>query len=166
MSTAPTYRLIVDGAEHVVDGPPLRPLLHALRDDLGITGPKVGCEIGVCGLCAVLIDGELRSACLAPVAMAEGRTVTTVAGLTPTDGLSPLQEAFVRHGAAQCGFCTPAQITTASALLAEEPAPDEDAIRRWMAGTLCRCTGYAQIVEAVAACGAATIEAMASSGDA
>jgi carbon-monoxide dehydrogenase small subunit len=144
-----TYEIVVDGRPSRVEGPAMRPLVVALRDDLDITGPKVPCGIGVCGACSVLLDGELVSGCLVPVAMAAGRHVTTVAGLTPDDGLSPLQAAFVAHGASQCGFCTPGQVVAATALLTHDPDPSPQDVTAWMAGNLCRCTGYVAIVEAI-----------------
>jgi len=154
--TAPppaTYQLMVDGRPERVAGPPLRPLVAALREDLDVTGPKLSCEIGICGACSVLLDGELVSGCLIPVALAAGRQVTTIAGLTPEDGLSPLQAAFVVHGAAQCGYCTPGQLVAATALLAHDPSPSRSAVEAWMAGNLCRCTGYVAIVDAIVGAG-------------
>ncbi len=144
-----SFDLTVDGQACTVAGPAMRPLVAALREELGITGPKLVCGIGMCGACSVLLDGTLVSGCLVPVALAAGRTVTTVAGLTPPDGLSPLQAACVEHGAAQCGYCTPGQVVAATALLAEEPSPDRAEIADWMAGNLCRCTGYGAILDAV-----------------
>lgn len=144
-----TYEVVVDGRPRQVDGPALRPLVAALRDDLDITGPKLSCEVGICGACSVLLDGELVSGCLVPVALAAGRQVTTIAGLTPDDGLSPLQAAFVAHGAAQCGYCTPGQLVAATALLDRDASPSRAAVDAWMAGNLCRCTGYVAIVDAI-----------------
>ena len=126
-----------------------RRLIDALRDDLGLTGTKEGCSIGVCGSCSVLVDGELLSACLIPAVFADGRTVTTVEGLADGDALSPLQEAFIREGGFQCGICTPGQLIAATALLAERPRPSDDEVREWMMGNLCRCTGYYGITRAI-----------------
>lgn len=120
-----------------------------LRDDLGLTGTKEGCSIGVCGACSVLVDGELLSGCLLPALFVDGRAVTTVEGLANGDTLSPLQEAFIRDGGFQCGICTPGQLIAATALLSEQPRPDHDAIRTWMMGNLCRCTGYYGIERAI-----------------
>ena len=131
---------------------PDRLLLHLLRDDLDLTGTKEGCSIGVCGLCSVLVDNRLMSACLLPAVFVNGSTVRTIESLAATDGtLTPLQDAFIRHGGFQCGICTPGQIIAATALLAESPSPTVPEIREWMTGNLCRCTGYEQIVEAIQA---------------
>lgn len=126
-------------------------LIDFLREDLGLTGTKEGCSVGVCGACSVLVDGELMSACLLSVVQVDGGTVRTVEGLSGTDGPSPLQDAFIRRGGFQCGICTPGQLVAAAALLAEAPAPGEADVRRWMMGNLCRCTGYYGIVEAILA---------------
>ena len=125
-----------------------------LRDDLGFTGTKEGCSIGVCGACSVLVDGDLLSACLLPAVFADGRAVTTVEGLANGDTLSPLQDAFIRDGGFQCGICTPGQLIAATALLAEHPRPTDDQIREWMTGNLCRCTGYHGITRAIRAAAA------------
>ena len=147
-----TLHLTINGAAHTVTVPANRLLIHLLRDDLNMTGTKEGCSVGVCGACSVLVDGELMSACLLPAVLADGAAITTVEGLAPDDEhLSPLQEAFIRHGGFQCGICTPGQIVTATALLAEHPHPSEDQVRRWMMGNLCRCTGYYKIVESILA---------------
>ena len=134
-----------------MDVEPWLPLLDVLRERMGLTGTKEGCAVGVCGICSVLVDGKLVSACLVPVAEVDGREVTTVEGLANGDRLSAVQEAFIVHGGFQCGICTPGQIVAATALLAEAGSPTDDEIREWLGGNLCRCTGYQQIVEAVAA---------------
>src|ERR1700736_1052814 len=127
-------------------------LIDLLRDDLGLTGTKEGCSVGVCGACSVLVDGQLMSACLLPATFVDGTAVTTIEGLAPDEGhLSPLQDAFIRHGGFQCGICTPGQIVAATALLSAHPRPTTDQVRRWMMGNLCRCTGYYKIVESVLA---------------
>jgi aerobic carbon-monoxide dehydrogenase small subunit len=128
-----------------------RRLLDVLREDLGLTGTKEGCAVGVCGACSVLVDRELVSACLLPAVFADGSAVTTVEGLAEDGDLSPLQEAFIREGGFQCGICTPGQLVAATALLAEHRRPTEDQIREWMMGNLCRCTGYHGISRAIRA---------------
>jgi carbon-monoxide dehydrogenase small subunit len=143
-------RIEVNGAAHHLVAEPMRRLLDVLRDDLGLTGTKESCGVGVCGACSVLLDGEVVSACLLPIVLADGRTVTTIEGLAgPGDGLTALQDAFIRDGGFQCGACTPGQIVAATALLREVPQPTEPEIRDWMAGNLCRCTGYTGIVRAI-----------------
>lgn len=132
-----------------------RLLIDLLRDDLGLTGTKEGCGVGVCGACSVLVDGVLLSACLLPAVLVDGRAVTTVEGLAREGGaLTPLQDAFIRHGGFQCGICTPGQIVAATALLAERPRPTDEEIRDFMLGNLCRCTGYYGIVRAIRAAAA------------
>jgi carbon-monoxide dehydrogenase small subunit len=127
-------------------------LIDLLRDELGLTGTKEGCSVGVCGACSVLVDGQLLSACLLPAAFVDGARVTTIEGLAPDeDHLSQLQDAFIRHGGFQCGICTPGQIVAATALLEAHPRPTADEVRAWMMGNLCRCTGYYKIVESILA---------------
>jgi carbon-monoxide dehydrogenase small subunit len=130
---------------------PGQTLLEVLRDTLGIFDVKEGCDEGVCGVCTVLLDGRPVSSCLVLAAAVRGRAVVTLRGLARDGGLHPLQEAFVRHGAVQCGFCTPGMLLTASAFLEREPRPDREAIRAALEGNLCRCTGYTKIVDAVLA---------------
>ena len=145
-------QITINGQSHSVTAPADRLLVHLLRDDLGLTGTKEGCSVGVCGACSVLVDGVLLSSCLLPAIFADGCTITTVEGLAPDDEhLSPLQEAFIRHGGFQCGICTPGQLIAATALLEEQPKPTEAQVREWMMGNLCRCTGYYQIVESILA---------------
>ncbi len=125
-------------------------LVDLLREDLGLTGTKVGCREGECGACTVLIDGEAYNSCLMPALKVQGRDVMTIEGLQKPDGsLDPIQQAFMEAGAAQCGFCTPGMILNAKALLSSNPNPDEHEIRKALSGVLCRCTGYRKIVEAV-----------------
>jgi carbon-monoxide dehydrogenase small subunit len=131
--------------------PASRTLLSVLRDDLGQTGTKEGCSVGVCGACSVLLDGELFSSCILPAVFVDGRRVRTVEGLATDDELSPLQDAFIRHGGFQCGICTPGQLIAATALLDEVPRPSDSEVRDWMTGNLCRCTGYEGIVASVLA---------------
>jgi carbon-monoxide dehydrogenase small subunit len=142
-------RLTVNGrpVEQVVEA--RRSLADFLREDLGLTGTHVGCEHGVCGACTVLVDGRSARSCLLFAAQLEGRAVTTIEGLTPPEGLSPLQESFRVCHAMQCGFCTPGMIVTTTELLAEEPAPSTEAIREAISGNLCMCTGYVNIVRAI-----------------
>ncbi len=154
-SERPTVRLAVNGrpVEQVVEA--RRSLSDFLREDLGLTGTHVGCEHGVCGACSVLVDGRSARSCLLFAAQLDGRTVTTIEGLTPVEGLSPLQESFRVCHAMQCGFCTPGMIVTTTELLAQEPAPSTEAIREAISGNLCMCTGYVNIVRAVEQVGAA-----------
>ena len=127
-------------------------LIDLIRDDLGLTGTKEGCGIGVCGLCSVIVDGALYSSCIVPAVLLDGATIETVEGLEAADGsLSPLQEAFITEGGFQCGICTPGQLISATALLRETPRPSPDEVKRWMMGNLCRCTGYEGITKAIAA---------------
>jgi aerobic carbon-monoxide dehydrogenase small subunit len=150
-----TLRVMVNGQPHSATVPANRLLVHLLRDDLGLTGTKEGCSVGVCGACSVLVDGVLLSSCLLPAIMADGAAITTVEGLAPDEEhLSPLQESFIRHGGFQCGICTPGQLIAATALLEEQPGPTEAQVREWMMGNLCRCTGYYQIVESILAAAA------------
>ncbi len=145
-------RLTVNGRPYQVSVPANRLLVHVLRDDLGLTGTKEGCSVGVCGACSVLVDGQVMSACLMPAVFVDGSRVTTIEGLAPdAEHLTPLQDAFIRHGGFQCGICTPGQIIAATALLAETPHPSVDEIKEWMMGNLCRCTGYYKIIESIQA---------------
>ena len=132
-----------------------RSLADFLREDLGLTGTHVGCEHGACGACTVLVDGRTARSCLLFAVQLDGASVTTIQGLTPPDGLSPLQEAFRVCHALQCGFCTPGMIVASHELLAENPAPTTDETREALAGNLCMCTGYVNIVRAVARAAAA-----------
>lgn len=156
-----TIRFELNGAPREASVPADRLLIHLLRDDLGLTGTKEGCSVGVCGACSVLVDGDLLSACLLPAVFVDGCAVQTIEGLAP-DGepLTPLQEAFIRHGGFQCGVCTPGQIIAATALLQERSNPAADEVREWMMGNLCRCTGYYKIVESILAA-AETMQASA-----
>jgi aerobic-type carbon monoxide dehydrogenase small subunit (CoxS/CutS family) len=130
--------------------PPQRTLAELLREELRLTGCKVGCDQGECGACTVLVDGKAVLACLTLAVAVDGARVETVEGLARGGVLHPLQEAFVRHGAAQCGFCTPGMLLSAAALLRERPHASRDEIRHALSGNLCRCTGYVKIIDAVA----------------
>ena len=144
-------RLTVNGEPVEADPPPGQLLIDLLRTDLGLTGTKEACSVGVCGACTVLLDGRMVASCLALAVQADGADVVTVEGLADDDRLHPVQEAFLEHGGLQCGICTPGQLVAARALLDTNPAPTEDDAKRWMMGNLCRCTGYYQILEAIAA---------------
>jgi CO/xanthine dehydrogenase Mo-binding subunit/aerobic-type carbon monoxide dehydrogenase small subunit (CoxS/CutS family) len=139
----------LNGCERTIDTPPSRRLSEVLRFDLGLTGTKTGCDAGDCGACTVLLEGRQHCACLIAAAQVSGRTVTTVEGLATNGTLNRLQRAFHRHGAAQCGICTPGMLIAASDLLARHPYPDEAAVRDALGGVLCRCTGYRKIIDAV-----------------
>jgi aerobic-type carbon monoxide dehydrogenase small subunit (CoxS/CutS family) len=141
--------LTVNGESHEVSFAPYKTLLELLREDLGLTGTKHGCELGECGACAVLVDGEPQLSCLLLALECEGRSVETVEGMARGAELHPLQAAFADLGAAQCGYCTPGILMTAKALLEKEPHPSRARITEAVSGNLCRCTGYQQIFEAI-----------------
>lgn len=141
----------LNGTPQTVSVSANRLLINLLRDDLGLTGTKEGCSIGICGACSVLVDGKLLSACLLPAVYVHGRSVQTVEGLAPDGELTPLQEAFIQHGGFQCGICTPGQLMAATALLRQNPQPTAEQVREWMTGNLCRCTGYYKIIESILA---------------
>jgi aerobic-type carbon monoxide dehydrogenase small subunit (CoxS/CutS family) len=142
-------RLRVNGEDMAVMVPPYKTLLEVLREDLGLTGTKHGCELGECSTCGVLVDGKPYLSCLAMPLDLEGREITTVEGMAAGSELHPLQVAFAELGAAQCGYCTPAMLLTAKALLDHDPHPSRAAIMDALSGVLCRCTGYVKIFEAV-----------------
>jgi aerobic carbon-monoxide dehydrogenase small subunit len=150
-----SIRLTVNGRVIEREVEARRSLADFLREDLGLTGTHVGCEHGACGACTVFVDGRSARSCLLFAVQLHGATVTTIEGLTPPEGLSPLQQAFCGAHAMQCGFCTPGMIVAATELLASNPAPSSEEIREALAGNLCMCTGYVNIVRAVAAAGAA-----------
>jgi len=147
--SAMSVRFEVNGKPAEVKVEPRLTLADCLRHHLRLTGTHIGCEHGVCGACTVIVNGEAVRSCLMLAVQAEGAKVVTVEGLSRDEELSPLQASFRRHGALQCGFCTPGMITTAHALLTEEPTADADRVREVLSGNLCRCTGYVPIVEAV-----------------
>ena len=142
------FRFRLNGATRELEAAPDAVLLDVLRD-AGCKGVKYGCHEGVCGACTVLLDGRAIYACMTFVGQVAGREVTTIEGLTPPDRLLPLQQKFLEHAALQCGVCTPGFIVSAQALLEQNPQPTEGEVRRWLAGNLCRCTGYDKIVRAV-----------------
>jgi len=141
--------LTVNGEQLEMLFAPYKTLLEVLREDLALTGTKHGCELGECGACAVLVDGEPQLSCLVLALECEGRSVETVEGMATKAELHPLQAAFADLGAAQCGYCTPGILLTAKALLEHEPNPSRERIREAISGNLCRCTGYQQIIEAI-----------------
>jgi len=141
----------INGRRYSLNVPSHRTLLDLLREDLGLTGTKCGCEIGECGACTVLLDDESVNSCLVLAPHIDGREVTTVEGLQKDGALHPLQESFLDHDAVHCGFCTPGMLMSAKALLDQKPEPDEEEIRKGISGNLCRCTGYVQIVESIKA---------------
>jgi carbon-monoxide dehydrogenase small subunit len=144
-------RITLNGEEVDVSFAPYKTLLEVIREDLGHTGTKHGCELGECGACAVILDGKPLLSCLVLAVECDGREVETVEGLGSDGNLHPLQDAFADLGGAQCGYCTPAILLTAKSLLDENPSPSRDEIREALSGNLCRCTGYLQIFEAVEA---------------
>ena len=143
--------LQVNGEPYDLLVEPRHTLLKVLRDDLGLTGTKKGCDTGDCGACTVLMNGKPINSCLALAMEANGKEITTIEGLARGDDLHPLQEAFIQAGAIQCGYCTPGMILTAKALLDENAAPSEEEVKRAISGNLCRCTGYVKIVQAIQA---------------
>jgi aerobic carbon-monoxide dehydrogenase small subunit len=144
-------QLSINGHPVEIACPPERILLDLLREDLNLTGTKRGCDLGTCGCCTVLLDGRPTLSCLTLAHLAEGHAITTIEGVSPAQGLNPVQKAFVEHGATQCGFCTPGFIVTGTALLRENPHPSRDEVERAVSGNLCRCTGYTKIIEAILA---------------
>ena len=143
-------RLTVNGDAVEIDPPAGELLIDLLRTGLGLTGTKEACAVGVCGACTVLLDGRMVTSCLTLAAQADGSEVVTVEGLAADGRLDPIQESFLERGGLQCGICTPGQLIAARALLDVNPSPTEDEAKRWMTGNLCRCTGYYQILEAIA----------------
>jgi len=147
-----TKRLItlrINGAERTFAAEPQAILLDAIRESLHLTGTKRGCDMGTCGCCTVLVDGEPRLACLTLASTVQGREITTIEGVTPGEGLDPIQRHFVEDGGSQCGFCTPGFVMTAKALLDHTSDPTQDEIREAISGNMCRCTGYVKIIEAI-----------------
>ena len=141
----------INGRTRSVSVPAERVLLDLLRDDLGLVGTKRGCDLGTCGCCTVLVDGRPTLSCLTLAHETDGKELQTIEAVAPTTGLSPVQRAFVEHGATQCGFCTPGFILTATALLRDHPHPTREQVVEAISGNLCRCTGYTKIIEAILA---------------
>jgi carbon-monoxide dehydrogenase small subunit len=149
MSSTVNVRLTVNGEERTLEAEPRLLLVHALRDNLGLTGTHVGCDTSNCGACTVHLNGDSVKSCTVLAVQADGAEVTTIEGLGTEDNLHPMQEAFWNNHGLQCGFCTPGMIMSATALLAENPDPTESDVRHALEGNLCRCTGYHNIVKAV-----------------
>jgi aerobic carbon-monoxide dehydrogenase small subunit len=142
-------KLRVNGKKIETEVPTNRLMIDFIRYDLGLTGTKEGCSVGVCGACTVLMDGDMVSSCLALAVFADGHDITTVEGLAKNGELHPVQKSFIQYGGFQCGICTPGQVVAAKALLDENPRPNEEEIKDWMMGNLCRCTGYYKIIESI-----------------
>jgi carbon-monoxide dehydrogenase small subunit len=155
MTSAGRLELVVNGEPRSLEVEPRTLLVHALRDELGLTGAHVGCDTSQCGACTVLFDGRAVKSCTLLALQADGAELQTIEGLATTGELHPIQRAFVEHHGLQCGFCTPGMILTAADLLSRDPDPDEETIRRSIRGNFCRCTGYQSIVESIQAAGSA-----------
>ena len=144
-------KVTVNGETYERDVEPRKLLIHFLRDDLDLTGSHIGCDTGNCGACSVIVDGVLVKSCMMLAVQADGAVIETVEGLAQDGELNGLQQAFSDHHALQCGYCTPGMLMSATALLRANPQPTEDEIRKGLQGNICRCTGYVNIVEAIAA---------------
>jgi carbon-monoxide dehydrogenase small subunit len=151
MNKSYELRMTVNREDVQVNVEPSATLANVLREQLGLTGTKIGCEEGECGACTVLVDGAPVNSCIYPALKASGRRILTIEGLAPEGELHPLQRSFLEHGAVQCGYCTPGLMLSAVALLEQNPRPTEEDIRRAISGNLCRCTGYLKIVRAIQA---------------
>lgn len=149
MADKSVVRMVVNGSECQLLVEPRQTLLHVLREELQLTGSKEGCGNGNCGACSVIIDGRVANACLILAVQADGAEITTIEGLAKGTELHPLQQVFLEEAALQCGICTPGFLVAAKALLDQNPSPSEEEVRRFLAGNLCRCTGYDKIVRAV-----------------
>ncbi|HSE22997.1 MAG TPA: (2Fe-2S)-binding protein [Pyrinomonadaceae bacterium] len=149
MGSLQTIQFIVNGKSEKRELFPMARLLDVLREELKLTGTKEGCGEGECGACTVLIDGQIVNSCLVPVAQVEGTTITTIEGIAHENDLHAVQQAFIEHGGAQCGICTPGMVLAAINLLERSPNPNENEIRTGLAGNLCRCTGYMKIFESI-----------------
>ncbi len=157
-------RLKVNGKDHELDIPSRRLLVDCIRYDIGLTGTKESCSVGVCGACAVLVDGEMYASCITLAVSVEGSNITTIEGIAENGKLHPIQQAFIDHGGFQCGICTPGQVIAAKSLLDENSNPTEDEIKEYMMGNLCRCTGYYGILNSIKAA-AEDINEKADSGE-
>ena len=142
-------RLNLNGETREGDVPARRTLVDFIRYDLGLTGTKEACSVGVCGACTVLLDGRMVASCITLAVQADGAEITTIEGVADGEHLHPIQESFIKCGGFQCGICTPGQIMAAKSLLEHNASPSEDEIKEWMMGNLCRCTGYYQIIESI-----------------
>jgi len=143
--------LKINGTDHELDIPARRLLVDCIRYDIGLTGTKESCSVGVCGACAVLVNGEMYASCITLAVAVDGSEITTIEGIAENGNLHPIQQAFIDHGGFQCGICTPGQIIAAKSLLEENPTPTEDEIKEYMMGNLCRCTGYYGILNSIVA---------------
>ncbi len=155
--------LKINGTDHELDIPARRLLVDCIRYDIGLTGTKESCSVGVCGACAVLVNGEMYASCITLAVAVDGSEITTIEGIAENGNLHPIQQAFIDHGGFQCGICTPGQVIAAKSLLEENPAPTEHEIKEYMMGNLCRCTGYYGILNSIAAA-ADTMNKAAGSG--
>ena len=150
MASKTSIECVINGKRQTLETYPMARLLDVLRQDLGLTGSKEGCGEGECGACSVFIDGKLVNSCLVPMAQAAGRSIETIESLSPGgEPTHPIQRAFMQFGGAQCGICTPGMVMAAKYLLAKDPKPSQGKVREFLAGNLCRCTGYTKIVESV-----------------
>ncbi|MAF38313.1 MAG: ferredoxin [Chloroflexi bacterium] len=156
--------LKVNGTDHELDIPARRLLVDCIRYDIGLTGTKESCSVGVCGACAVLVDGEMYASCITLAAAVDGSEITTIEGIAENGNLHPVQQAFIDHGGFQCGICTPGQVIAAKSLLDENSSPTENEIKEYMMGNLCRCTGYYGILNSIAAAAENMNEAAGSGG--
>ena len=155
--------LKINGTDHELDIPARRLLVDCIRYDIGLTGTKESCSVGVCGACAVLVNGEMYASCITLAVAVSGSEITTIEGIAENGNLHPIQQAFIDYGGFQCGICTPGQVIAAKSLLEENPAPTEDEIKEYMMGNLCRCTGYYGILNSIVAA-ADTMNKAAGSG--
>ena len=159
-----TIRLKVNGTNYELDVPARRLLVDCIRYDIGLTGTKESCSVGVCGACAVLVNDEMYASCITLAVSVDGSEITTIEGIAENGNLHPVQQAFIDHGGFQCGICTPGQVIAAKSLLDENPKPTEGEIKEYMMGNLCRCTGYYGILNSIAAAAKKINEDMSSGG--
>ena len=152
-------KLTINGDTYEVSAPARRTLVDLIRYDIGLTGTKEACSVGVCGACTVMMDGRIVASCITLAVQADGADIQTIEGMGTPENLSPVQQAFIDCGGFQCGICTPGQIVAATALLNENARPTEDEIKEWLMGNLCRCTGYYQIIDSVKKASGQPVEA-------